>query len=102
MVDNVLDNAIRHNEDGGWIGVSVDSSRLVVETPGAVLDPGQVASLGQPFRRLGADRIGSSDGAGLGLSIVAAIAGAHGGTLELRARPEGGLRVDIRLPEVPA
>jgi len=102
MVDNVLDNAIRHNEDGGWIGVSVDPSRLVVETPGAVLDPGQVASLGQPFRRLGADRIGSSDGAGLGLSIVAAIAGAHGGTLELRARPEGGLRVDIRLPEVPA
>jgi signal transduction histidine kinase len=57
-----------------------------------------VAELGQPFRRLGADRTGSDRGAGLGLSIVAAIAAAHGGTLDLRARPEGGLLVSIGLP----
>jgi signal transduction histidine kinase len=101
MVDNVVDNAIRHN-DGGWIRVLVDPSRLVVETGGEVLDQQQVASLDQPFRRLGADRTGSSEGAGLGLSIVAAIATAHGGSLDLRARPEGGLRVEISLPGVPA
>jgi signal transduction histidine kinase len=62
-----------------------------------------------PFRRLGADRTGSEKGAGLGLSIVASIAEAHGGKLELRARADGGLRVAIELPlaspartEVPA
>ena len=60
--------------------------------------PGQAAGLGQPFRRLGADRTGSDRGAGLGLSIVAAVVEAHGGTLSLNARAEGGLQVSISLP----
>jgi hypothetical protein len=102
MVDNVIDNAIRHNTDGGWISVATGSegplARLVVETGGDVLDPQQVGQLAQPFRRLRADRTGSDDGAGLGLSIVAAIASAHRGTLDLQARPGGGLRVAIALP----
>jgi signal transduction histidine kinase len=108
MVDNVIDNAIRHNEDGGWIRVATRAEgamvRLVVETGGAVLDNGQVAQLAQPFRRIGPDRTGT--GSGLGMSIVAAIAEAHDGALALHARPEGGLRVEITLPlvreEIPA
>ena len=106
MVDNVVDNAIGHNRDGGWISVTTGADeqlvRLVVETGGDVLDAGQVSQLAQPFRRLGADRTGSDHGSGLGLSIVEAIAEAHGGTLELHARPEGGLRVGIALPLAPA
>jgi signal transduction histidine kinase len=102
MVDNVVDNAVRHNEPGGWIrvatGVDGGLARLVVETGGSLLDQDQVAQLAQPFRRLGADRTGSDRGAGLGLSIVAAIAEAHGGTIDLHARAEGGLRVGIVLP----
>jgi len=70
----------------------------VVESGGDVLDPQQVAQLTQPFRRLRADRTGSDNGAGLGLSIVAAIASAHRGILDLQARPGGGLRVVIALP----
>jgi signal transduction histidine kinase len=104
MVDNVVDNAISHNQDGGWIRVATQAdgpvARVVVETGGALLDQHQVAQLAQPFQRLGADRTGSDRGAGLGLSIVAAIAAAHGGTLDLRARPEGGLLVSIGLPRV--
>jgi signal transduction histidine kinase len=102
MVDNVLDNAVTHNDEGGWIRVRTmvngPAAWLVVETGGAVLDQQRVQQLAQPFRRLGADRTGSGHGAGLGLSIVAAIAEAHGGTLDLYARPEGGLRVSIGLP----
>ena len=102
MVDNVLDNAIGHNRNGGWIRVTTTAdgalARLVVENGGEVLDPAQAADLGQPFRRLGADRTGSDRGAGLGLSIVAAVAEAHGGTLSLTARAEGGLQVSISLP----
>jgi hypothetical protein len=102
LVDNVIDNAITHNHDGGWVraatGADGENARLVVETGGDVIDQQQVAQLGQPFRRLGADRTGTGGGAGLGLSIVAAIAAAHGGTLELRARSAGGLRVAIALP----
>jgi signal transduction histidine kinase len=102
MVDNVIDNAIGHNCDGGWIqvitGTEGGEARLVVETGGPVLDQTQVDQLAQPFRRLGTDRTGSDQGAGLGLSIVSAIATAHGGTLALLARPEGGLRVTVALP----
>ena len=102
MVDNVADNAIRHNRDGGWISVTTGAdgyhAHLVVETGGEVLDQEQVSQLAQPFRRLGADRTGSDHGSGLGLSIVEAIATAHGGALDLRARAEGGLRVSIALP----
>ncbi|MBO0835075.1 MAG: HAMP domain-containing protein [Actinobacteria bacterium] len=102
MVDNVIDNAIVHNEASGWIAVSTwtgpGTGRIVLENGGPVLDQDQVSQLGQPFRRLSADRVGSDRGSGLGLSIVAAIATAHGGSLDLRARPEGGLRVTITLP----
>jgi len=106
MVDNVVDNAIGHNRDGGWISATTGAdehvARLVVETGGDVLDADQVSQLTQPFRRLGADRTGSDHGSGLGLSIVEAITTAHGGTLDLQARPEGGLRVSIALPLAPA
>jgi len=107
MVDNVVDNAIVHNEPGGWISVAVGTqdrvASVVVENGGPILDQEQVAQLAQPFRRLGrggasASRIETGSGSGLGLSIVAAIAAAHGGALDLIARPEGGLRVVITLP----
>jgi signal transduction histidine kinase len=102
MADNLIDNAIGHNTEGGWVSVTTAAggpgARLVVETGGDVLDQAQVDQLTQPFRRLGADRTGSDRGAGLGLSIVAAIAEAHGGSVRLTARPEGGLRVAIELP----
>jgi signal transduction histidine kinase len=101
MVDNVIENAVRHNEPGGFITaaseVRGDVARLVVENGGRRVDDASVEQLGRPFRRLGIDRTGATGGVGLGLSIVAAVAGAHGGALELRARPEGGLRVEIEL-----
>ncbi len=102
LVANVIDNAIRHNEDGGWISVTTTADgkvvQLVVENGGQLLDGQQATELAQPFRRFGADRTGTDQGSGLGLSIVAAIADAHGGALQLAARDGGGLRVSIRLP----
>jgi signal transduction histidine kinase len=102
MVENLVDNAVRHNERGGWIRVETGTdgaaARLVVETGGRTFDDREVRELAQPFRRLGGDRTRSENGTGLGLSIVAAIAAAHGGALLLRARDEGGLRAEIVLP----
>jgi signal transduction histidine kinase len=106
MVGNLLDNAIRHNQARGWIRIETegepDRARLLVENGGAHLDPGDVAGLAQPFRRLATERTASRNGGvGLGLSIVAAIAAAHDGSLALRARPEGGLQVLVELPRSP-
>ncbi|MEU8038511.1 ATP-binding protein [Streptosporangium sp. NPDC049078] len=106
VIDNVIDNAITHNREEGWIRLTTTDdtddtkARLVVETGGGVFDQEQVDRLVEPFQRLGADRTHSGSGFGLGLSIVAAIVAAHGGTLDLRARPEGGLRVAVSLPLV--
>jgi signal transduction histidine kinase len=104
MVDNVIENAIVHNQPHGWVAVATwagrDTCRVVVENGGRVLDQAEVSQLAQPFRRLGADRVGSDRGSGLGLSIVSAIAAAHGGWLDLLARPDGGLRVVMTLPLV--
>ena len=105
MADNVIGNAVCHNRDGGWIRITTTAgngaARLTIENGGEILDPAQAAGLAQPFRRLGADRTGSDDGAGLGLSIVAAITQAHRGSLQLHARPGGGLKVTITLPLAP-
>ena len=105
MVDNLIDNAVRHIPPGGLINVTCetdrDTARLVVESAGPVLDQEAVAQLAEPFRRLGAERTGSQNGHGLGLSIVAAIAAAHGGELQLYAREQGGLGAEITLPAAP-
>ena len=102
MVDNVIENAVRHNQPHGSITVALEPrgehARLIVESGGPVLDQATVARLAEPFKRLGAERTGSENGHGLGLSIVAAVAAAHDGTLELNPRPQGGLRVQITLP----
>lgn len=102
MVENIVENAIVHNQESGWIRISTEhtptEALLVVETGGCVLDQDQVDRLARPFERLGADRTGPEGSSGLGLSIVAAIVTAHGGRLALLARPEGGLRVTAALP----
>jgi signal transduction histidine kinase len=102
MVENVIDNAICHNEPGGWVRVMPMAdgpvASLVVENGGGLLAQNDVDQLAQPFRRLGAPRTRSATGSGLGLSIVASIARAHGGMLDLHARGDGGLQVVIELP----
>jgi signal transduction histidine kinase len=105
MIQNVIGNAIDHNQQGGWIRIShptdQHNARLVVENSGQPIPAAEVTRLAQPFRRLGAPRTGSQNGTGLGLSIVAAIVEAHGGTLDLHAADQGGLRVLIALPLSP-
>jgi signal transduction histidine kinase len=101
LVANLVDNAIRHNVAGGRVDVSVQSggrATLTVANTGPVVPEAEVARLLQPFQRLSPDRTSHRDGLGMGLSIVAAIAGAHGAVLAVRARPEGGLEIDVDFP----
>jgi len=102
MVENVIDNAVNHNQPGGWVRVQIavegQFARIVVENGGPVLAQQEVEQLAKPFRRLGAERTGSQEGSGLGLSIVSSIVEAHSGTVDLQALRDGGLRVVIVLP----
>jgi len=97
LVANLLDNAVRHNLAGGWVHVAVHSApaRLVVTNSGAAIASSDAERLLEPFRRAGGERTGQRDGHGLGLSIVAAIAEAHGGEVRVQALPEGGLEIEV-------
>jgi signal transduction histidine kinase len=98
LVANLVDNAIRHNVDGGRVEISTvtadGQATLAIGNTGAVIPPGEVDRLFQPFQRLGTERTGHG-GNGLGLAIVRAIAGVHSATLTATARPDGGLDVAV-------
>ena len=100
MLVNLVDNALRHNVAGGFAEVRVagDGGQVTVEVAngGPVIAPEALARLTEPFQRL--DRCGDRLGSGLGLSIVRAVVEAHGGGLQLVARPEGGLLARVALP----
>jgi signal transduction histidine kinase len=98
MVANLVQNAIRHNRPGGGVVIELSQEALVVRNTGPVVPPERVDELFEPFRRLAGDRTGSDGGAGLGLSIVAAIVHAHDGTVRATANADGGLSVAVALP----
>jgi signal transduction histidine kinase len=99
LVANLVENAIRHNEPGGRVWVTTRPGRLRVENTGAAIRPEDVQRLAEPFERLHRDCDGT--GAGLGLSIVRAVADAHGAQVALRPRAGGGLVADLELPSDP-
>jgi signal transduction histidine kinase len=102
LVANLLDNAVQHNVPGGSVDVRTreqgGQAVLSVSNSGIVIDAGEVARLLEPFQRLGVRTGNGAEGYGLGLSIVRAIAAAHGASLDARARPEGGLAVTVSWP----
>jgi signal transduction histidine kinase len=129
LVANLVDNAIRHNVDGGWLRVEVETINLADAVPALTFNPrapaGPVA--GDPTPRDGriasirvsnggddltaeqvhdilepfqrADR--NRPGYGLGMTIVQAVVRAHGGVLVVEPRVGGGLVATVRLPLAP-
>ncbi|MFF5217447.1 sensor histidine kinase [Micromonospora sp. NPDC000442] len=100
---NLVENALRHNVPvDGWVRVRTGQvagrPTLVVVNTGPVIPSYDVETMFQPFRRLSRERVAGARGFGLGLSIVRAVARAHGGTVEAEPRPDGGLTVTVTLP----
>jgi signal transduction histidine kinase len=102
LVANLLDNAIRHNTNGGLIDLSTFTTGaqavLSVANSGPVITTEQLERLRRPFQRLGAERVTQGGGYGLGLPIVHAIASAHGASFVLHPRPGGGVHAEVRFP----
>ena len=105
LAANLLDNALQHNVEGGLVsvhtGTSGDRAVISVANSGPAVPPDEVDRLFEPFQRPGAARTDQGEGSGLGLSIVRAIALAHGADVDARALPEGGLEVEVRFPLAP-
>jgi signal transduction histidine kinase len=100
-VSNLLDNAVRHASEGGRVELEIVQRipyvTVTVTDDGPGLDPAQRRRAIERFSQLEPAR-GEGGGAGLGLAMVASIAAAHGGSLELATPPDGrGLAVTLRL-----
>jgi signal transduction histidine kinase len=102
LAANLLDNAVRHNTAGGTVQLTTgqrdDRAVISVANTGPVIPPAEISRLFRPFERIAAPRASNGSGHGLGLSIVAAIADAHGAEVTAHARPEGGLRIRVSFP----
>ena len=71
---------------------------LEVEDDGPGIAPEDAERIFERFYRSEASRSREFGGAGLGLSIVAAVAVAHGGSARLEVAPSGGARFVVRIP----
>ncbi|CAN5671804.1 ATP-binding protein [soil metagenome] len=102
-VMNLAQNAAQHTEAGDTIElgsvVVENSARLWVRDRGPGVRPDDQQRIFERFARAGTGRR-RSEGAGLGLAIVSAIAQAHGGNVELTSRQGGGSTFTIVLPVV--
>jgi signal transduction histidine kinase len=101
MIANLVENAVRHNNPGGWIGIrtllQADSAVFEIANTGPSIPAGHIPTLFEPFARE-QQRLNSSDGVGLGLSIASAIARVHNARITARPRSGGGLEMSVTIP----
>ncbi|MGZ8399751.1 MAG: PAS domain-containing sensor histidine kinase [Methyloceanibacter sp.] len=102
MLINVISNAIKFTDPGGWVRVTarrVDGNvEFSVADNGIGIAEADLPKLGKPFVQANNSYDRSYDGAGLGLSVVKGLARLHGGSLELRSKLGEGTIATIVLP----
>jgi len=102
LLDNLLDNAVRHSPPGGHVGLSCEFSghdlEIRVTDAGEGVSAGARASIFDRFTRGDDSRGRHTGGAGLGLALCAAIAQLHDGTITVDDAEGGGARFIVRLP----
>ena len=103
VLDNLVDNAVRHAPEGSAVSLrgyrSDGGWSLEVADRGPGVPPERRAELFSRFAKSDRARTPDGGGAGLGLALSAAIAGAHGGTLVLVDGEGPGARFRLDLPD---
>jgi heavy metal sensor kinase len=102
LIDNLLDNAVRHTPCGGKVEISVTRSAeswvIAVSDNGPGIAENLRPILFERFTRGDAARGRQTGGAGLGLALCRAIAEAHGGTISLEENRRAGARFLVQIP----
>jgi signal transduction histidine kinase len=95
---NLLDNAIKYGSSAHvGIRATPDAIEITVDDVGPGIPRDDLVRVFEPFYRVENSRSPETGGVGLGLAIARSIVEAHGGTLTLANRPEGGLRAVVTL-----
>ncbi len=100
-ITNLVANAVKFGSRARMVvrdGVQLEIS-ICDDGPG--IPPEELEKVFEPFYRLESSRNRDTGGTGLGLSIARDVAQAHGGSLVLGNRPEGGLEARLTLPRRP-
>lgn len=98
-IGNLLDNALRYAGDARVrLQPRSGGALIVIEDDGPGIPTALLPRITEPFVRAEDSRAALTGGTGLGLTIARDIIAAHGGSLRLSNRSQGGLRVEIRLP----
>ncbi len=99
MMFNLISNAIKYNNDGGWIRIAsfTTGNKFCIEVidNGIGIDNDQISNIFNRFKR--ADPT-SGEGHGLGLSIVSSIISFHDGSIEVKSVKGEGSTFKIQLP----
>jgi signal transduction histidine kinase len=100
LLTNLIDNALRHNTTSGRIQITTTPlpgrATVTVGNTGPVIQPDEIDRLFQPFHQAGGRRL--TNGHGLGLAIVAAVAQAHQAVVTAHPRAGGGLDIAVSFP----
>jgi len=101
-VGNLMRNALVHTPPASAIEVALEAhngvATMSVVDHGPGLKPADAGRVFEPFYRADASRSRDSGGAGLGLSIVAAVVDAHGGSVKVSETAGGGATFEVELP----
>ena len=98
-VRNLIENAVAYGKSASVrLEKTANSYSVIIEDDGPGISEADRARVFDPFVRLESSRSSETGGAGLGLTLVKAIAENHGGCITLENRAEGGLRAILCLP----
>jgi len=98
-LDNIVDNAVKYGNRARISLVCTDTSHVItVDDDGPGIPEAEIERVFDAFHRVDPSRNPETGGVGLGLAVVRSIIDGHGGTITLKNREKGGIRVTVTLP----
>jgi signal transduction histidine kinase len=101
---NLLSNAVKFSPNGGTVTVTVadlgERVRMSVKDEGVGIPAEVLERIGQPFEQASNNPMLAREGTGLGLSVVKALVGEHGGEMKVESREHAGTTISIILPKL--
>ena len=102
LFENLIGNAIKYGESGGWIGIDASQAgrevQVTIADRGIGIAPAEQSRIFEPFYRTPDVIAARIQGAGLGLSLVQRIVHAHGGRIVVNSQPGKGSEFIVSLP----
>ncbi|WP_033153936.1 sensor histidine kinase [Pseudobutyrivibrio ruminis] len=102
VITNLVENAIKYNNEGGWVHISLNSDHqffyIKVEDNGLGIPEDSVEHIFERFYRADKSHSREIGGTGLGLAITKSAIAMHNGEIKVRSKLNEGSTFDVRIP----